>query len=129
MSVFSSALVGGPVNHARDFEGAKTLTELGSRLPFPRGVHAIVADVGLFSVLQGSLLEYYYVYIATHKSREVDCDGLNCVGRPFVFSQVATCSKFQPGGNVKKEYYWLCLCKNTKRGCACHVREWSEKDV
>lgn len=74
MSFFTSALVGRPFEYSYDFEGATNLAESGAILPLPQGIYAFVADVGLFSVLQGIQSYLKEMYLPYYCSCEVEWD-------------------------------------------------------
>lgn len=58
MSFFSSRLLRKPPNAAHDFEDVTAFVESGILLPFPKGAHAFISAIGLFSALQDS--QFYY---------------------------------------------------------------------
>lgn len=71
-SLFLSALTGCSFFHIRDFDGVITLAESGNMLALPRGVHAFIANVGLFSFLRTSQFDYKNESLAYNRSGEVD---------------------------------------------------------
>lgn len=74
LTFFSSTLIGGPVHRTWNFECATALAKSSIFLPLPRGIHALVADFGLLSVLQGLQFDYRDTYLTYHGSRTVDWD-------------------------------------------------------
>lgn len=72
LSSFTSALVGSPVQYFHVFASAKAFAESGSLLFSPAVLHAFVADVRIFSILQNSQFDFKKAYFACHRSREVE---------------------------------------------------------
>lgn len=70
--VFSSVLLGRPVDVMHDLEVAISFAESGVLLPVRSGVHTFVSDVRLFSVLTGDQSDYWQAYLAYHWSFDVD---------------------------------------------------------
>lgn len=80
LSFFTSARNGGPVEYSYAFPDTSTLAESGVLPPLSQVIPAFVADVGLFSILQGSHFELKEAYLAYHCSRDVDWDDDASVG-------------------------------------------------
>lgn len=57
-----------------DLDGVTSLVDSGVLFLLPSCFHSFVSNVGLFSVLQGSQLDYVQVYRAYHCSLDVDWD-------------------------------------------------------
>lgn len=71
LSFLTAELICGLVKYFHVSEGAKALAESGILLLLPAGVHVFAAEVGLFSVLQGSQFHLKETYLAYHRSREL----------------------------------------------------------
>lgn len=71
----------GLVEYFHVFEGSIALDKLGILPQSLADVHALKADVGLFSVIQGSQLCLNEVYLAYHNVREVNGEDNVSLGR------------------------------------------------
>lgn len=89
-----SGVIGGLADYFHVFEGATALAESGILLPFPAAVHALMTDVGLLSVLQGSKFDPNKAYLGYSRSREVDWKDKASAGCFYMTVQVAICSTY-----------------------------------
>lgn len=62
------------------FEWSIPVAESGILLPFPAGLHAFVADVGIFSVSQGCQLDFKEAYFSYHRRQEMFWEHVASVG-------------------------------------------------
>lgn len=80
MKFLSSALLGGRVVVAHDFEFIAAFMASGDFLPFLFVAHACVSDVRLIAVLLDSPLTTRQQHLASHQRPKVDWDDDACVG-------------------------------------------------
>lgn len=71
-SIFTSSLAGGLVEYFQVFKGTIAFVESDNLLSFPAGLHAFVAGIGFFSILQCSQFDLKIGYWAYHRSSEAE---------------------------------------------------------